>query len=69
MLVLTRQAGESIIISDNIEVTVLETKGNQVRLGIKAPENIIIMRPEAKNKLPTNFAQPSSAEATVSLSS
>ena len=46
MLVLTRKVGESIIIGDNIEITVIETKGDQIKLGIKAPKDIDIHRKE-----------------------
>lgn len=46
MLVLTRRVGETIIIDDNIEVKVMAVKGNQVRLGIKAPDNIAVHREE-----------------------
>lgn len=46
MLVLTRKKGESIIIGENIEVTVVEVQGDQVRLGIKAPKNISVHRQE-----------------------
>ena len=46
MLVLTRKVNESITIQDNISVSVLEVKGNQVRLGIKAPDDIQIHRTE-----------------------
>jgi carbon storage regulator len=46
MLVLTRKQGESIIVDDLITVTVLEIKGNVVRLGIEAPRDVSIMRSE-----------------------
>ena len=46
MLVLTRKAGESIVIGDNIEITVIETKGDQIKLGIKAPKEVDIHRKE-----------------------
>ncbi|WP_178023363.1 carbon storage regulator CsrA [uncultured Paenibacillus sp.] len=46
MLVLSRRKGESIMISDNIEIIVLETEGDIVKLGIKAPKNVEIHRKE-----------------------
>jgi len=46
MLVLTRKRGESIHIGSQIEVTVLQVRGNTVRLGIKAPDQVRIMRAE-----------------------
>ncbi|MGN1385877.1 MAG: carbon storage regulator CsrA [Bacillus sp. (in: firmicutes)] len=46
MLVLTRKVGESIVIGDNIEITVIETKGDQIKLGIKAPKEVDIHRKE-----------------------
>ena len=46
MLVLARRLNESIIIGDNIEVIVIDIKGDQVKLGIKAPKNITVHRQE-----------------------
>jgi len=46
MLVLTRRVGETLIINDNIKVTVLATSGNQVRIGIDAPKEIPVHRQE-----------------------
>lgn len=46
MLVLTRKKDQSIIINDNIEVTILDVQGDQVRLGINAPKDISIHRKE-----------------------
>lgn len=46
MLVLTRKTGQKLIIGDNIEVIVLETKGESVKIGIKAPKNITVYREE-----------------------
>ena len=46
MLALARKLNESIIINDNVEVTVLEVKGDQVKLGINAPKTVPIYRQE-----------------------
>jgi len=46
MLVLTRKKGQSIVIGDNIEITVLEIQGDQVRIGIEGPRSIAIHRKE-----------------------
>ena len=64
MLILTRRVGETIIIDDEIEVTVLAVKGNQVRLGIKAPDHIAVHREEIYLRLmgENNTGNTSSAE-------
>ena len=46
MLVVSRRSNETIKIGDDIEVTVLEVKGNQVRIGIEAPAEVLILREE-----------------------
>lgn len=46
MLVLSRKKGESIIIADHIEVTVIAVDGDTVRLGIRAPRNVEVHRQE-----------------------
>jgi carbon storage regulator len=46
MLVLTRRAGESIIIGDNIEISVIEVQGDRAKIGITAPKNISVLRKE-----------------------
>jgi carbon storage regulator len=46
MLVLTRKTGQKIIIANDIEVTILETRGDAVKLGIEAPKHISIYREE-----------------------
>lgn len=46
MLVLTRKQNESIVISDNICITVLKVSGNTVRLGIEAPQEVKVLRGE-----------------------
>jgi carbon storage regulator len=51
MLVLTRKSDESINLGDEITITVVEVKGNSVRLGIKAPANLRIYRKEIYDKI------------------
>lgn len=46
MLILTRRINETLIIGDDIEVTILDVNGNQVRLGILAPDHIPVHREE-----------------------
>lgn len=46
MLVLTRKPNQSIIIGDDIELTVIEVRGDQVRIGIEAPKSISVHRKE-----------------------
>jgi carbon storage regulator len=46
MLVLTRKRNESIMIGDSVEVSIIEVKGDQVKLGIKAPRDIKVHRKE-----------------------
>lgn len=46
MLVLTRKAGQKLMIADDIEVTVLEMRGDTVKLGIQAPRHVAIYREE-----------------------
>lgn len=46
MLILTRRVGETLVIGPDIQVTVLRVKGNQVRIGIKAPPEVIVDREE-----------------------
>ena len=46
MLALSRKKGEAIVINNNIEVTILEIKGEQVKLGISAPKEVPVYRKE-----------------------
>jgi carbon storage regulator len=46
MLILTRRVGETVMIGNDVTVTVLGVKGNQVRVGINAPKNVAVHREE-----------------------
>jgi carbon storage regulator len=46
MLILTRRVGETVMIGEDITVTVLGVKGNQVRIGVNAPRNVAVHREE-----------------------
>ena len=51
MLILTRRSSETLMIGDEITVTVLGIKGNQVRLGINAPKNVDVHREEVYHRI------------------
>src|SRR5450759_2488542 len=51
MLILTRKIGESILVGDNIRIVVLEIRGRQIRLGIEAPADIVVLREEIVQRL------------------
>ena len=53
MLILTRRITESVIIADNVKITVLGVKGNQVRLGIDAPKDVSVHREEIYQRILT----------------
>ncbi|WP_423408245.1 carbon storage regulator CsrA [Heyndrickxia sp. MSNUG] len=64
MLVLTRKNGETIKIGDDIEITIVSSKNDQVKIGIKAPKNIEILRKELYEQI-----QEENQEASKDISS
>ena len=51
MLILTRRVGESLMIGDDVNVTVLGVKGNQVRIGVNAPKDVAVHREEIYQRI------------------
>jgi len=51
MLILTRRVGESVVIGDDISVTILGVKGNQVRIGVTAPMDVAVHRQEIYDRI------------------
>jgi carbon storage regulator len=51
LLILTRKSGEGLFIGDNIRITILEIRGKQIRLGIEAPPNVVVLREEIYRRI------------------
>lgn len=67
MLVLTRKKDQSIIINENIEITVLDVQGDQVRIGINAPRDISIHRKEVFTQISEENKKAASVNVGVDL--
>lgn len=65
MLVLSRKADERIIIGDEIEILVVEIRGDKVRLGIEAPKHVPVHREEIYKAIKAEQAQPAGSDGQV----
>ncbi len=66
MLILTRRVGETVMIGENVTVTVLGVKGNQVRIGVNAPKEVAVHREEIFERIKREEATPATRPATGS---
>ena len=62
MLILTRRVGETVVIGDDVTVTVLGVKGNQVRLGVNAPREVAVHREEIFERIKREQAKDEAAQ-------
>ena len=63
MLILTRRVGETVMIGDEVTVTVLRVKGNQVRIGVNAPKDVAVHREEIYERIKREEDQESRSAA------
>ena len=63
MLILTRRAGETVMIGSDVTITVLGVKGNQVRIGINAPKDVAVHREEIFERIKNEQAGGSGSDA------
>lgn len=65
MLVLARKVGQSIVVNDNVEILIIEVRGDQVRLGIEAPRSIPVHRKELLEQIRAENLRAAAAEVNV----
>ncbi|TDQ39524.1 carbon storage regulator CsrA [Thiopseudomonas denitrificans] len=58
MLILTRRVGETLMVGDDVTVTVLGVKGNQVRIGVDAPKDVAVHREEIYQRIQNEKDEP-----------
>jgi carbon storage regulator len=51
LLILTRKIGEGIILGDDIRISIMEIRGKQIRIGIEAPQNVVVLREEIYQRI------------------
>lgn len=61
-MILTRRIGETLMVGDDVTVTVLGVKGNQVRIGVNAPKDVPVNREEIHNRIKAGIPKPVSAK-------
>ncbi len=62
MLILTRKVGETLVIGDEVTVTVLGVRGNQVRIGVNAPKDVAVHREEIYQRIQNELGSGKSSE-------
>lgn len=65
MLILTRRVGETVVIGEDVSVTVLGVKGNQIRLGINAPKDVSVHRQEIFERIQNENSDEGSSTANA----
>jgi carbon storage regulator len=65
MLILTRRVGDSVVIGDDVTVTVLGVKGNQVRIGVDAPKEVAVHREEIFERIQQEGNNGNSAKIAI----
>lgn len=66
MLILTRRAGETLMIGDDVSITVLGVKGNQVRIGVNAPKTVSVHREEIYQRIQREKTQQAGGDDVAS---
>ncbi len=62
MLILTRRVGETLMVGDEVTVTVLGVKGNQVRIGVNAPKDVAVHREEIYDRIQREKDEPAAQD-------